>query len=379
MGASDYRRLVVKLGTSTLTAGTPHLSAPRLGELVRQMSELCAAGCEVIVVSSGSMAAGREALSFPALPKEIPAKQMLSAVGQPRLMAHYEKIFALYDRTVAQVLLTRDDLSRRRSYLNARNTLRALLDQKVVPIVNENDAVTTEEIRVGDNDNLSALVANLIDADLLLMLTDQPGVFTADPRRDPQATLFTEISSAEIPEEMWRAAGQTGDTLGTGGMVTKLQAADLARRSGATVVVTRGSDPDVILKAARGEAVGTRFPALVTTLESRKRFILSGADGAGGIQIDAGAARALLSGSSLLPVGITSVSGEFDRGDTVSVRDSNGRELARGLASYQADELAKITGRQSWEIESILGYAYGEEVIHRDQLVLLTHQQEEAA
>ncbi len=379
MGASDYRRLVVKLGTSTLTAGTPHLSAPRVGELVRQMAELCADGCEVIVVSSGSMAAGREALSFPALPKEIPAKQMLSAVGQPRLMAHYEELFALYGRTVAQVLLTRGDLSRRRSYLNARNTLRALLDQKVVPIVNENDAVTTEEIRVGDNDNLSALVANLIDADLLLMLTDQTGVFTADPRRDPKATLFTEISSAEIPEEMWRAAGRAGDTLGTGGMVTKLQAADLARRSGATVVVTRGSDPDVILKAARGETVGTRFPALVTTLESRKRFILSGADGAGSIQIDTGAARALLSGSSLLPVGVTSVSGEFDRGDTVSVRDSNGRELARGLASYQADELTKITGRQSREIESILGYAYGEEVIHRDQLVLLTHQQEEPA
>ncbi len=379
MGAFNYRRLVVKLGTSTLTAGTPHLSVPRLGNLVRQIADLCAAGCEVIVVSSGSMAAGREVLSFPSLPKEIPAKQMLSAVGQPRLMAHYEELFALYGHTVAQVLLTRGDLARRRSYLNARNTLRALLDQNVVPVINENDAVTTEEIRVGDNDNLSALVANLIDADILLMLTNQPGVFTADPRHDPKATLVTEITSAEIPEELWQAAGHTGDALGTGGMVTKLQAADLARRSGTTVVVARGSDPDVILKATRGEAVGTRFTALVTTLESRKRFILSGAGGAGSVQIDTGAARALLSGSSLLPVGITSVSGKFDRGDTISVLDIKGRELARGLASYQTTELTKIAGRQSREIESILGYAYGDEVIHRDQLVLLTRQQEEPA
>lgn len=376
MSTSNYRRLVVKLGTSTLTAGTPHISASRLGGLVSQIANICSAGCEVILVSSGSMAAGREALSFPALPKEIPAKQMLSAVGQPRLMAHYEELFAIYGHTVAQVLLTRGDLARRRSYLNARNTLQALLDHNVVPVVNENDAVTTEEIRVGDNDNLSALVANLIDADLLLMLTDQPGVFTADPRIEPKATLFTEITSAEIPKEMWRAAGHTGDTLGTGGMVTKLQAADLARRSGTTVVVARGSDSDVILRAIRGEAVGTRFPAVVTTLESRKRFILSGADGAGSVKIDAGAARALLTGSSLLPVGVTSVSGQFDRGDTISVLNTDGSELARGLTSYQASEITQIAGRQSREIESILGYAYGEEVIHRDQLVLLARQED---
>ena len=243
--------LVIKLGTSTLTSGTTHLSESRVGDLVHQMADICASGCEVILVSSGAMAAGREALSFRALPKEIPAKQMLSAVGQPRLMALYEGLFALYGYTVAQVLLTRGDLARRPSYLNARNTLRALLDQNVVPVVNENDAVTTEEIRVGDNDNLSALVANLIDADMLLMLTDQPGLFTADPRHDSEATLVSEVTGPDIPEKIWRAAGHTGDRLGTGGMVTKLEAADLARRSGATVVIADGSDSNVITKAVR--------------------------------------------------------------------------------------------------------------------------------
>ena len=254
--------------------------------------------------------------------------------------------------------------------------LRALLNQNVIPVVNENDAVTTEEIRVGDNDNLSALVANLIDADMLLMLTDQPGLFTADPRHDSEATLVSEVTGPDIPEKIWRAAGHTGDSLGTGGMVTKLEAADLARRSGATVVIADGSDSNVITKAVRGEAVGTRFPALVTTLESRKRYILSGGDGVGSVQIDAGAARALLTGSSLLPVGVTLVSGEFDRGDTISVLDANGHILGHGLASYQAGELTKIAGRHSREIETILGYAYGEEVIHRDQLMLLTRNKE---
>ena len=376
MGEHNYRRLVVKLGTSTLTSGTTHISESRLGNLVRQMADIRASGCEVILVSSGAMAAGREALAFPDLPKEIPEKQMLAAVGQPRLMALYENLFALHGYTVAQVLLTRGDLARRPSYLNARNTLRALLNQNVIPVVNENDAVTTEEIRVGDNDNLSALVANLIDADILLMLTDQPGLFTADPRHDSEATLVSEVSGVEIPEEIWQAAGHTADSLGTGGMVTKLEAADLARRSGATVVIADGSDANVITEAVRGEAVGTRFPALVTTIESRKRFILSGGDGVGSVQIDAGAAQALLTGSSLLPVGVTLVSGEFDRGDTISVIDAGGHVIAHGLASYQASELNKIAGRHSKEIESILGYAYGEEAIHRDQLMLLPRNQE---
>ena len=371
MTAYKYQRLVVKLGTSTLTAGTPHLSEDTLVNLVSQIAALCDSKCEVILVSSGAMAAGREALSFPKLPKEIPAKQMLSAVGQPRLMAIYENLFAQHNCTVAQVLLTRQDLTQRRSYLNSRNTLLALLDQKVLPIVNENDAVTTEEIRVGDNDNLSALVANLVDADLLLMLTDQPGVFTSDPRTDPNAKLLTEITNSEIPEELWKSASTSKDELGTGGMITKLQAADLARRSGTNVVIASGTESDVILRTAKGEPIGTYFKATATTLESRKRFILSGTASTGKIQIDNGASNALQKGSSLLPVGVTLILGEFDRGDTVAVIDANNNEIARGLTNYHSTELSKIAGRQSKDIESILGYYYGEEVIHRDQLVLI--------
>jgi len=371
MTVYKYQRLVVKLGTSTLTAGTPHLSEDTLANLVSQIAALCDSKCEVILVSSGAMAAGREALSFPKLPKEIPAKQMLSAVGQPRLMAIYENLFAQHNCTIAQVLLTRQDLTQRRSYLNSRNTLLALIDQKVLPIINENDAVTTEEIRVGDNDNLSALVANLIDADLLLMLTDQTGVFTSDPRTDSNAKLLTEITSSEIPEELWKSASTSKDELGTGGMITKLQAADLARRSGTNVVIASGTESDVILRIAKGESIGTYFKATATTLESRKRFVLSGTASTGKIQIDNGASNALQNGSSLLPVGVTAIFGEFERGDTVAVINTNNNELARGLTNYNSAELSKIAGRQSNDIESILGYYYGEEVIHRDQLVLI--------
>ncbi len=370
MSTFAYRRLVVKLGTSTLTAGGPRLAPAQIVELVRQMALLGEEGCEVILVSSGAIAAGRERLGSPSLPRDIPARQMLAAVGQPRLMALYEQLFSLYGRTVAQVLLSRSDVSRRRSYLNSRNTLRALLDQKVVPVVNENDTTATEEIRLGDNDNLSALVANLAEADLLLLLTDQPGLFTADPKLDPTARLLTEVNGNDIPPEVWEAAGGAAGRLGTGGMVTKLQAADLARRSGTTTIIARGSEPEVILRAARGEPVGTRFPALASPSESRKRYILSGWNGKGRVVVDGGAARALAKGSSLLPVGVVECSGDFERGDTVAVFDQAGRELARGLASYQASELTKIRGRRSDQIEAILGYGYGDEVIHRDNLVL---------
>ncbi|MEK7326320.1 MAG: glutamate 5-kinase, partial [Chloroflexota bacterium] len=294
-------RLVVKLGTSTLTAGTPRLSPPQLVELARQMAQLRSAGREIIIVSSGAIAAGRAALNFPQLPKDIPAKQMLSAVGQPRLMALYQQLFGLYDVTVAQVLLTRADLADRRRYLNSRNTLAALLAQNVLPIVNENDTVATEEIRVGDNDNLSALVANLVDADLLILLTDQPGLFTADPRRDPTAQLVADVSDSDIPASLWEAAGGTATGLGTGGMITKLQAADLARRSGTTVVIARGSDPNVLTRIVAGDSIGTRFQPTVTAVESRKRYILAGARPLACLKVDDGAARALRQGGSLLP------------------------------------------------------------------------------
>ena len=367
----DYRRIVVKLGTSTLTAGASKLSTPRLEELVRQMAALHAAGAELALVTSGAMAAGRAQLGFPTLPKDIPAKQMLAAVGQPRLMALYEQLFSLYGITVAQVLLTRADLSDRRRYLNSRNTLAALLAQRVLPIINENDTVATEEIRLGDNDNLSALVANLIEADLLALLTDQPGLFTADPRRDPHASLVEEVSGPEIPERLWQAAGAAGSRLGTGGMLTKLQAADLARRSGATVVIAQGGEAKVLTRLSSGERLGTRFLPITTALEGRKRFLLAGWQSAGSLKVDQGAAHALRNGSSLLPVGVKSVAGGFERGDTVRVLESSEREIALGLVNYAADDLRRLCGQQSTQIETILGYAYGDEVIHRNNMVLL--------
>jgi glutamate 5-kinase len=371
-----YQRIVVKLGTSTLTAGTPRLAPAHIVELVRQMSRLGEAGCEVVLVSSGAIAAGRERLGVATLPSAVLPRQMLAAVGQPRLMALYEQLFGLYGRTVAQVLLTRADFSRRRSYLSARTTLRALLDQGVVPIVNENDTTATEEIRVGDNDNLSALVANLVDADLLLLLTDQSGLFTGDPRRDPTARLLAEVTEPEIPAELWAAAGQSGGELGVGGMVTKLQAADLARRGGSTTVIASGREPDVIVRVAGGEALGTRFPALGSALLSRERFIWSGWDGQARLTVDAGAAAALRAGRSLLPVGVIGLAGAFERGDTVAVVDAAGHELARGLVSYDAGDLARLQGRRSEQIESILGFSYGDEAIHRNQLVLRQHDSE---
>ncbi|MFZ6030454.1 MAG: glutamate 5-kinase [Chloroflexota bacterium] len=366
-----YSRIVVKLGTSSLTAGTPRLSPPQLVEIARQVSRLRAQNREVVIVSSGAMAAGRARLGFPKLPKDLPAKQMLAAIGQPLLMALYEQIFGLYNLPIAQVLLTRADLADRRRYLNSRNTFKALLCQGVVPVVNENDTVATEEIRVGDNDNLSALVANLIDADLLVLLTDQAGLYTSDPRRDAGAQLVGEVSGPEIPEALWQAAGGTNNGLGTGGMATKLQAADLARRSGTTVVIAAGQESDILLRLVRGESIGTRFCALEAVTESRKRYILSGGRAPGILRVDEGAGRALKHGGSLLPVGIRAVEGDFEPGDTVRIYDPTGREVARGITNYTAGDLVRILGRKSDEIESILGYYAGDEVIHRNDLVLL--------
>lgn len=364
-------RIVVKLGTTTLTDGTHHLSPPLLIEIARQFSQLQAAGHQVILVSSGAIASGRARLDFPQLPKDIPAKQMLAAVGQPRLIAAYEQIFEHYGLIAAQVLLTGMDLASRKGYLNARNTLIALMEHKIIPIVNENDTVATDEIRVGDNDNLSALVSNLVDADWLILLTDQPGLYTADPRVDPQAQLVEEITDREIVPELWQAAGGSGHGPGTGGMTTKLQAADLARRSGACCVIASGKEPNVLVRIAEGERLGTRFPPIATSVESRKRYILSARHAPGRLSVDDGAAKALQRGGSLLAVGITAVNGAFERGDTVRVILSDGIEIARGIVNYDSDDLAKIIGCSSREIESILGYHFGDEVIHRNDLVLL--------
>jgi glutamate 5-kinase len=366
-----FHRLVVKCGTSTLTAGTSHLAPSRLVEIAQQVAHLRVAEIEAIVVTSGAVAAGRERLNLTQLPRDLPVKQMLSAIGQPRLMALYEQIFGLYGLTIAQVLLTRSDLADRRRYLNSRNTLMALLEHGIIPIINENDTVATEEIRVGDNDNLSALVANVIDADLLVLLTDQAGLYTANPERDPGAQLVTEVIEPEIPAALWQAAGGTTHGLGTGGMITKLQAADLARRSGTTVVIASGSEPQVLTRLAVGEKLGTWFQPMVTSMESRKRYILAG-QSSGSISIDAGAAQALHQGGrSLLPVGVIDVAGTFERGDTIQVLNPLEREIARGIVNYESGDLVRLCRHQSSEIETILGYTYGEEVIHRNNLILL--------
>lgn len=366
-----YQRIVVKLGTSTLTAGTEQLSTSHMVDLVRQMAFLHGRGCDLILVSSGAIAVGRQRLDFPQLPKDIPGKQMLAAVGQPRLMALYEQMFALYGLMIAQVLLTRIDLSMRTSYLNSRNTLEALLAKRVIPIVNENDTVGTEEIRVGDNDKLSAMVATLSESDLLVLLTDQEGLLTGDPRQNSDTQLIKEISGPEIPEEVWHAAGGPADRLGTGGMKSKLEAADLARRSGAMVVIADGGEPDILLRISNGEPVGTQFHPTTTAMEGRKRYILAIGQSVNTLMVDEGAAQALLKGGSLLPVGVLGIEGDFERGDVVRVLNPKGREIARGLVNYASTDLGKICGQHSNLIEEILGFVYGDEVIHRNNMVLL--------
>jgi glutamate 5-kinase len=366
----SHRRIVVKLGTSVLTGGTTRLDRAHMVELVRQCAALHAEGCDVIVCSSGAIAAGRERLGLETAPDTVTGKQMLAAVGQSRLMLVWERLFELYGIHVGQILLTRADVQSRPRFLNARDTLHALLERRIVPVVNENDAVATAEIKVGDNDNLSAFVAVLAEADLLLLLTDQRGLFTADPRTDPEARLIPEVHT--IDETLRRLAGESVSGLGTGGMATKLQAADVARRAGTDVVIAAGHAPDVIRRAVEGEGVGTRFPALETPLENRKRWIFAGLRPSASLVVDAGAVDALReNGRSLLPAGIVAVEGTFGRGDTVTILGPDRKELARGIARYGSDDLARIQGCHSDRIAEHLGYAYGPVAVHRNDLILV--------
>jgi glutamate 5-kinase len=361
--------VVVKLGTNVLTAGTDHLHRPRMVELARQVSEARARGVEVVLVSSGAVAAGRERLQFPPRRRDLPFKQLMAAVGQSRLMHLYEQIFDLYSIPVAQTLLTRGDLSDRQRYLNARNTLLACLSHGVLPIINENDVVAVNELRVGDNDNLSALVANLIDADLLLILSDIDGLYTADPRRDPAAQIIPEVRT--IDDAVYALAGGS-NARGTGGMRTKIQAADLATHGGTSVVIAAGAVREVVVRVLAGEPLGTRFPAIASRLESRKRWVLAETVLRSRVTADEGAAHALTSGGkSLLPAGIVGVEGEFDRGQTVRIYTGAGQEIARGLAQYGARDLRLIKGLRSAQIAEALGYDYGPEVVHRDDMVIL--------
>lgn len=377
-----WRRPVLKIGTSTLTAGTTQLSLAKLADLVEQVATLRNAGLQPIVVSSGAVAAGRQRLNFPRERKNVSFKQVLAAVGQSRLMHLYDQFFDFHGVTSAQVLLTRADLGERQQYLNARTTLLALCEQGVVPIVNENDVVASDEIKVGDNDTLSALVANLIDADLLVLVTDIPGLYTADPVANPEARLVSEVRI--ITPEIEAYAGSRSSHLGTGGMAAKLDAAKLATASGAEVRIVDGRERDVLLRVLADEPLGTRFLPRTNPIEGRKRWILSGLRNPGRLTVDQGATRALLQkGASLLPAGITAVDGRFERGDTVDILSGESRfdavRIACGIANYSSDDVRKILGRQSSEIEGVLGYSYGDYVIHRDDLVCFapqdTHQE----
>jgi glutamate 5-kinase len=363
------KRIVIKVGTSVLTDGTRHLSRQHMLGIIQQAARLHQAGHEIILVSSGAVAAGRERLNFPDFGRSVPTKQMLAAVGQSRLMQIYGELFDIFQIVVAQVLLTRDDLGNRTRFLNARDTLLTLIDRRIIPVINENDTTATHEIRIGDNDNLSALVASLVEADLLILLTDQPGLFTADPRQDKDAQLIERVE--RIDEETWAKAGGTATGLGTGGMVTKLQAAQVASRSGVPTRIASGREPDVLGRILSGEGVGTHFEAATSPLESRKRWLLLEKTH-GVVTVDAGAARKLLSGgASLLPVGITSVVDEFSRGETLSVIAPDGKEIAHGLTSYDSADIRKLCGVNSTLIPEILGYSYGDAVIHRNNMVLL--------
>ncbi len=365
-----YRRIVAKFGTSLLTAGSDRLDLETMSRLVSQVARLREAGCEVAVVSSGAQAAGRHVLAHRKPGTHEPSRQALASAGQSHLMQSWDELFQWHDAVVAQVLLTRRDLSDRLGYLNARTTLRDLLDCGAVPIVNENDAVALDEVlasRIGENDSLSAFVANLIDADLLVILTDVDGLYTADPTRDPTAGLIAEVAAIEERHE--RAAGSGP---GRGGMTAKLSAARIAAQGGATVVIANGRTPGALVAAAEGAATGTRFAPAANRLESRKRWILGNAGGGGQLVVDDGAATALRDrGRSLLPAGVHGIEGAFERGDAIEVRDLAGKRVAAGITNYASDEVLRVRGLRSDRIAETLGYAYGNEIIHRDNLVLL--------
>ncbi len=362
------RRVVVKVGSGVIAA-EGELEDAQIAAIASGVCSLLGRGLEVVLVSSGAVAAGKGALGINGRPATIPLKQAAAAVGQSRLMRAYKEAFEAYPRQVAQILLTRDDLGHRRRYLNARNTLMTLLEHQVTPIINENDTVVVEEIRFGDNDNLSALVCQLVEADLLVILSDVDGLYDKDPVSHGDARLISEVS--EITGEIEAMAGQSATLVGTGGMATKLQAARTATQSGVATLIVNGRRPGVLEKAFAGEALGTFFFPQERRMAARKHWIAFSKRPRGSLFLDEGACRALATGGkSLLPSGISRFEGVFDRGDAVRLCNLEGEEFARGVVGYSHLELARIAGHRSGEIETLLGYKYGDEIVHRDNLVL---------
>ncbi|MCE8030866.1 glutamate 5-kinase [Halomonas daqingensis] len=363
------RRVVVKIGSALLTNDGRGLDEAAIGGWVDQIAALHRQGLEVVLVSSGAVAAGMVRLGWQARPSAVHELQAAAAVGQNGLTQCYEHHFARHGLLTAQVLLTHDDLSNRKRYLNARSALRTLVDLRVIPVINENDTVVTDEIRFGDNDTLGALVANLLEAEALVILTDQEGLFDADPRHNPEASLISE-GRADDPALAAMAGG--GGALGRGGMTTKIQAARLAARSGTVTVIASGRQPEVLTRLAEGEPLGTLLRPEEAPMAARKRWLAGQLQVRGSLTLDAGAVKVLRgSGSSLLAVGVKALSGDFVRGDMVLCVDEQGQRIAKGLVNYGADEARRILGQPSHQIEAILGYMEAPELIHRDNLVVL--------
>lgn len=368
---ADAECLVVKVGSSLVTNNGTGLDRAAIGAWADQIAHLVQQQRKnVILVSSGAVAEGMQRLGWKKRPTAINELQAAAAVGQMGLVQMYESCFSRHDLHTAQVLLTHDDLSDRKRYLNARSTLRTLLDMNVIPIINENDTVVTDEIRFGDNDTLASLVANLIEADTLVILTDQPGLYTADPRKQPDAK-FIQHETAGNPE-LEKMAGGAGTSIGSGGMLTKILAAKRAARSGAHTIIASGREKDVLVRLAGGEVIGTQLQAPQVKTMARKQWLADHLRVGGSVTLDDGAVKALRQDKkSLLPIGVTAVKGSFDRGDVVACLDINGQEIARGLVNYTSAETARILRQPSSEIARILGYVDEAELIHRDNLILM--------
>ena len=365
----DARRIVVKVGSTLVTDEGRGLDEAAIGEWCRQLAALAREGREVIMVSSGAVAEGMKRLGWTVRPHAINELQAAAAVGQMGLAQMYETKLREHGMGSAQVLLTHADLADRERYLNARSTLLTLLQLHVVPVINENDTVVNDEIKFGDNDTLGALVANLVEADALVILTDQPGLYEADPRKNPDAKFVHEARAGDPALEAM--AGGAGSSLGKGGMITKILAAKRAGGSGASTVIAWGRERDCLLRLARGEAIGTLLVAPTQKAQARKRWIADHLQLRGSVTVDEGAvAKVRAEGKSLLPIGMTAVDGEFSRGDVIAVRDGAGREIARGLANYASAEARLLCRRSSSQIEQLLGYVAEHEMIHRDNLVV---------
>ncbi len=367
---TDAQTLVVKVGSSLVTNDGQGLDQTAISAWVAQIAQLVRQKRQVVLVSSGAVAEGMQRLGWKKRPTNINELQAAAAVGQMGLVQMYESCFSQHGLHTAQVLLTHEDLADRKRYLNARSTLRTLLDLNVIPIINENDTVVTDEIRFGDNDTLASLVANLIEADVLVILTDQSGLYSADPRKNPDAEFINrEVAGNPALEKM---AGGAGSSIGSGGMLTKILAAKRAARSGAHTIIASGREQNVLFRLANGEAIGTHLHAEQMKTLARKQWLADHLRLSGKVILDAGAVKALLhDGKSLLPIGVTKVEGNFDRGDVVACVDTDGKEIARGLVNYNAAETARILRKPSSEIEKTLGYIDEAELIHRDNLVLL--------